>query len=108
MPVYNPPLRDMQFVMHEVLKVSDAFQQMPRHADVDQATLNAVLEEAGKFAAEVAQPLNRIGDEQARTLVRPRLRRPGLALCAEQFSLRDAQLGQPGLDHVPGLVAWRL
>jgi alkylation response protein AidB-like acyl-CoA dehydrogenase len=64
MPVYTPPLRDMQFLMHEVFQVSDAYQQMPRHAEVDAQTLNAVLEEAGKFAAEVAQPLNRIGDEQ--------------------------------------------
>jgi alkylation response protein AidB-like acyl-CoA dehydrogenase len=68
MPVYTPPLRDMQFLMHEVFQVSDAYKQMPRHAEVDADTLNAVLEEAGKFAAEVAQPLNRIGDEQGCTL----------------------------------------
>ena len=35
MPSYNPPLRDMQFVMHEVLKVSDEFKAMPPHAEVD-------------------------------------------------------------------------
>lgn len=29
MPTYTPPLRDMQFVMHEVLKVSDEFKAMP-------------------------------------------------------------------------------
>ena len=68
MPIYTPPLRDMQFLMHEVLKVSEAYSQMPRHAEVDADTLNAVLEEAGKFASEVAQPLNRIGDEQGCTL----------------------------------------
>ena len=43
MPVYNPPLRDMQFVMHEVLKVTDDFQQMPAHTDIDADTINAVL-----------------------------------------------------------------
>ncbi|MCU0925036.1 MAG: acyl-CoA dehydrogenase N-terminal domain-containing protein, partial [Hydrogenophaga sp.] len=32
MPVYNPPLRDMQFVMHEVLNVTADFQSMPQHA----------------------------------------------------------------------------
>ncbi len=68
MPTYTPPLRDMQFLMHEVLTLSQAYQQMPRHAEVDADTLNAVLEEAGKFASEVAQPLNRIGDEQGCTL----------------------------------------
>ena len=29
MPTYTPPLRDMQFVMHEVLKVTDEFKAMP-------------------------------------------------------------------------------
>ena len=64
MPQYSPPLRDMQFVMHEVLKVTDEFKTMPKHADVDEDTINAVLEEAGKFAAEVAFPLNISGDEE--------------------------------------------
>jgi len=64
MPIYTPPLRDMQFLMHEVLHVGEAFKHMPKHAEVDADTMNAVLEEAGKFAAEVAQPLNRVGDEQ--------------------------------------------
>nr|MBP6754350.1 acyl-CoA dehydrogenase N-terminal domain-containing protein [Alicycliphilus sp.] len=35
MPIYNPPLRDMQFVLHEVFQVTDAFKAMPRHAEVD-------------------------------------------------------------------------
>ena len=58
MPMYTPPLRDMQFVMHEVFKVTDEFKAMPPHAEVDVDTINAVIEEAGKFAAEVAFPLN--------------------------------------------------
>ena len=62
MPAYTPPLRDMQFVMHEVLKVTDAFKALPQHADVDVDTINAVLEEGGKFAAEVLFPLNVSGD----------------------------------------------
>jgi len=53
MPTYTPPLRDMQFVMHEVLKVTDDLKAIPQHADVDAETINAVLEEGGKFAAEV-------------------------------------------------------
>ena len=64
MPVYNPPLRDMQFVMHEVLNVTADFQTMPQHAELDADTINAVLEEAGKFAAEVIFPLNISGDTE--------------------------------------------
>ena len=68
MPSYTPPLRDMQFVMHEVLKVEDEFKAIPRHADVDAQTIDAVLEEAGKFATEVTLPLNISGDTQGCTI----------------------------------------
>jgi alkylation response protein AidB-like acyl-CoA dehydrogenase len=64
MPIYNPPLRDMQFVMHEVLKVTDDFKAIPQHADTDADTINAVLEEAGKFASQVIFPLNISGDTE--------------------------------------------
>ena len=64
MPTYTPPLRDMQFVMHELLKVTDDFKQMPMHAEIDSDTINAVLEEGGKFAAEVTFPLNISGDTE--------------------------------------------
>ncbi|MEJ5991277.1 acyl-CoA dehydrogenase C-terminal domain-containing protein [Ramlibacter sp. PS3R-8] len=64
MPTYTPPLRDMQFIIHEVLNITEELKVCPKHADIDADTMNAVLEEGGKFAAEVAFPLNRIGDEQ--------------------------------------------
>ena len=62
MPSYTPPLRDMQFVMHELLNAHEELKPMARYADVDADTINAVLEEGGKFAAEVAFPLNISGD----------------------------------------------
>ena len=62
MAQYVPPLRDMHFVLHELLRVTDEFKLLPRHAEIDADTLNAVLEEGGKFAAEVAFPLNISGD----------------------------------------------
>ena len=64
MPLYQPPLRDMQFVMHEMLHVQDELKALPRHADTDADTINAVLEEGGKFAAEVLFPLNISGDAE--------------------------------------------
>jgi len=70
MPIYNPPLRDMQFVMHEVLKVADEYKAMPRHAEVDVDTINAIIEEGGKFASEVTFPLNISGDAEGCTLDR--------------------------------------
>jgi alkylation response protein AidB-like acyl-CoA dehydrogenase len=64
MAQYTPPLRDMQFVLHELLKVTEEFKQLPAHTDIDADTINAVLEEGGKFAAEVLFPLNSSGDAQ--------------------------------------------
>jgi alkylation response protein AidB-like acyl-CoA dehydrogenase len=64
MPRYTPPLRDMQFILHDVLQATDEFAAMPAYAEVDAATINAVLEEGGKFAAEVLLPLNQVGDAQ--------------------------------------------
>ncbi|WP_018903711.1 acyl-CoA dehydrogenase C-terminal domain-containing protein [Variovorax paradoxus] len=68
MPSYNPPVRDMQFVLHEVLNVADELKALPAHAETDADTINAVIEEAGKFAAEVTFPLNISGDEEGCTL----------------------------------------
>jgi alkylation response protein AidB-like acyl-CoA dehydrogenase len=62
MPQYTPPLRDMQFVLHELLDVTAEYRRMPAHADIDAETINAVLQEGGKFAAEVLAPLNAPGD----------------------------------------------
>ena len=62
MPTYTPPLRDMQFVLHEVLHVMEDFKHIPKHAELDADTINAVLEEGGKFATEVTFPLNVSGD----------------------------------------------
>ena len=64
MPQYTPPLRDMQFVLHELLNVVDEFKMIPAHAEVDADTINAVLEEGGKFAAEVIAPINLSGDAE--------------------------------------------
>ncbi len=64
MPTYTPPLRDMHFVLHELLDVPGELQAMPRHADLDADTINQVLEEGGKFAAEVIFPLNQSGDRE--------------------------------------------
>jgi alkylation response protein AidB-like acyl-CoA dehydrogenase len=68
MPIYNPPLRDMHFVLHELLKVTDELKHCPAHADIDADTINAVLEEGGKFAAEVLFPINLSGDQEGCTL----------------------------------------
>ncbi|HJW53229.1 MAG TPA: acyl-CoA dehydrogenase C-terminal domain-containing protein [Burkholderiaceae bacterium] len=64
MPSYKAPLRDQQFVLHEVLGAVDVLRQMPRYAELDADTVNQVIEEAGKFCEDQLLPINRSGDEE--------------------------------------------
>jgi len=61
---YTPPLRDMQFVLYEMLDLENALRKLPPHADIDRETIDSVLEEGGKFCAEVLYPLNQVGDRE--------------------------------------------
>jgi alkylation response protein AidB-like acyl-CoA dehydrogenase len=64
MQKYTPPLRDQQFVVHELLKAGEVYKEMPAYKDVDIDTMNQVLEEAGRFCAEVLLPINQSGDAE--------------------------------------------
>ena len=59
---YTPPLRDMQFVIEDVLDAPAAWRGMPDFAELDADTVRAVLDEAGKFAAGVLAPINAAAD----------------------------------------------
>ncbi|MDT3678332.1 MAG: acyl-CoA dehydrogenase C-terminal domain-containing protein [Burkholderiaceae bacterium] len=61
---YTPPLRDMQFVMHELLDAETTLKTLPPYADTGRELIDQVLEEGGKFCSEVLFPLNRSGDEE--------------------------------------------
>jgi hypothetical protein len=53
---YNAPLRDMHFVLHELLDVTGELKNLPAYAEIDADTINAILEEGGKFASKVLYP----------------------------------------------------
>ena len=63
MPIYNAPLRDMKFVMQEMLNVGQ-LTDYERFAEADTDTLEAILEQSSKFATEVLAPLNVVGDQE--------------------------------------------
>jgi len=63
MSTYQPPLRDMRFVIHELAGL-EGVTVAARFAEVTPDLVDQVLEEAGKFAAGVLDPLNRSGDQQ--------------------------------------------
>ena len=59
---YRAPLRDMRFVMGDVLEAGAAWASCPAHADLDLDTASNVLEQAARFASERLLPLNGPGD----------------------------------------------
>ncbi len=64
MPIYQAPLRDMQFVLHELWSCCTTYStQMPTFAEFDSATINAVLTEAAKFTQQELLPINQSGDQ---------------------------------------------
>ena len=62
MSTYNAPLKDMQFVLREIVGLSE-IAALPGLQDATPEVVDAVLTEAAKFAREVLDPLNRAGDE---------------------------------------------
>lgn len=63
MSLYQAPLKDIQLLVENALTKTE-LAELPTMADFDTELVNAVLEEAGKFAAGELAPLNRMGDIQ--------------------------------------------
>ena len=74
MPIYNAPTKDIQFVLHDLLNVSE--QDIEGFADLDRDFTAAVVEEAGKVASEVLHPLNVVGDKEGCVLENGVVRTP--------------------------------
>ena len=66
MPSYTAPIKDMMFVLHDVLGISGS--DIPGYEELDRDTTQAILIEAAKLAENVLAPLNAVGDVQGCTL----------------------------------------
>ena len=106
MTIYNAPVKDLQFVLHNLLKVAQTDQ--PGYAELEPDFTSAVLDEAGKLASEVLAPLNAVGDSQGCRLENGQVRTPdGFKDAFEAFKAGGwtaldfpAEFGGQGLPYV--------
>ena len=107
MSTYAAPIRDMKFAVKELIGV-DYFAGLPGCEDLTPDVVDAVLEEAGKFATGVLDPLNRPGDiTGAKLLANGVASPPGFSEAFKQFSAGgwaglncDPEYGGQGLPHI--------
>ena len=64
MAQYKAPLRDMHFVLHELLEVEKHYASVPAYAEVNRELVDSVLEAGAQFAENELSPINRNGDEE--------------------------------------------
>ncbi|GFE65453.1 acyl-CoA dehydrogenase C-terminal domain-containing protein [Litoreibacter roseus] len=108
MPSYTAPTKDMQFVLHDVLKVTE--QDVPGYDELDRDFTGAILEEAGKISSEVLQPLNVVGDTEGCVLENGVVRTPtGFKEAFEQMKEGgwtaldcDPEYGGQGMPYLMG------
>ncbi|MEM8729635.1 MAG: acyl-CoA dehydrogenase C-terminal domain-containing protein [Pseudomonadota bacterium] len=74
MPSYTAPTKDTQFVLHNVLKITEA--GIPGYDEIEESFSSAILEEAGKLSGAVLAPLNIVGDTEGCTLENGVVRTP--------------------------------
>jgi alkylation response protein AidB-like acyl-CoA dehydrogenase len=65
-PIYNAPVDEMLFLLTDVFQIA-RYNNLPGFADAAPDVIEAILTEAGKLCEEVAQPINRVGDEEGCT-----------------------------------------
>lgn len=90
---YSPPIREMQFALHEVVDATSVLSAAG--IEIDAETIDGVLEGAGDFCARVIAPLNASGDRQGcrrdgHTVITP----DGFKTAYEKFVAG----GWPGVD----------
>ncbi|MNU49766.1 Acyl-CoA dehydrogenase [compost metagenome] len=65
MPLYKAPLRDMQFVLHEMLETEQNYQRLSKYQEsVNRELIDQYLEAAADFCENELAPINQNGDQE--------------------------------------------
>ena len=112
---YTPPLRDLQFVLDELVGM-DALATLPGWAEVGSDDVAAILDQAGRFAAEVMEPLNRTGDMEGSRLENGAVTTPtGFKDCYDAFVeggwcaiAHEEEHGGMGLPRMVATAVWEM
>lgn len=64
MPLYKAPVRDIHFVLHELLGIEDHYKKLTGGEEVNRELVDAIIEEGAKFAENELAPVNQSGDQE--------------------------------------------
>ncbi|MDG4550459.1 MAG: acyl-CoA dehydrogenase C-terminal domain-containing protein [Candidatus Contendobacter sp.] len=112
MPSYTAPVRDIQFILHELLKIERYQGVLAGFDEATPETVAAILEGAAQLSQEVLQPLNKIGDREGCRLENGKVATPTGFKDAYKTLVEggwtglvgDPQYGGQGLPYVLGLA----
>ncbi|MCP5159549.1 MAG: acyl-CoA dehydrogenase C-terminal domain-containing protein [Gammaproteobacteria bacterium] len=112
MPSYTAPVRDMRFILHELLKIDRYQDLIPGFAETTPDTVAAILDNAAQLSEEALQPLNVVGDREGCRLEKDQVITPTGFKAAYRTVVEggwtglvgDPRYGGQGLPYVLGLA----
>ncbi|MEP1217207.1 MAG: acyl-CoA dehydrogenase C-terminal domain-containing protein [Marinobacter sp.] len=112
MPEYKAPLRDIKFVMTELLDSEQHYANLEGAEDATPDMVDAIIGEGAKFCEQVLSPLNQVGDNEGCTWSEDGVKTPtGFKEAYQQYveggwpsMTADPNYGGQGLPHSLGLV----
>jgi alkylation response protein AidB-like acyl-CoA dehydrogenase len=96
---YQAPLKDIRFVLNELAGLAEVA-RLPGYAEASPDTVDAILEEASKFASEVLDPINYSGDQEGSVWKDGAVRTP------KGFKEAYQQYVQGGWNALPFEAQW--
>ncbi len=94
MSTYIAPIRDMQFVLNEVVGLEDIC-ALPGNEECSVELVESILDEASKFATGVLDPINKVGDRVGHVC------KDGVVTTAEGFKEAYKLFAETGWNSMP-------